>query len=328
MPSRPWTISRGILTAIVISAACLAAPVGGASAQVMQITSGPPDPTNDNTPQVTFLPPAGQCRLLPVMPGFSLCTSPFPQAGAEYAIPLPDGDYAFEVKASETDQPDRHEFTIDTVPPQTQITGGPGDTTDTTAAFFFSASEPAGFSCRLDGGAWESCQSPKTYPGLSLGGHRFEVTATDAAGNQDPTPAGHAWQVLRPGLVIPGTVKLATSLAKELVQMRRVLSKLRLRELARKRTVLFRTFDAITAGTVAIRARARVRQGARRRWIATLKGKREVPGAGRHPVRAKVTKKGRRLARRRRSLLLELRLSFTDLAGRSLWATSKLTLKR
>lgn len=221
------------------------------------------------------------------------------------------------------------EYTIpDTQPPDTRITGGPSDTTDTTAVFSFSADDAAGFSCRLDAGPWEPCGSPKTYPSLGLGPHRFEVAAFDAAGNQDPSPAAHAWQVLRPGLVIPGTVKLATSLARELVQIKRALAKLRLRKLARRRTVVFRSFDALTAGTVQLRARARVRQGARRRWIGTLKGRREVPGAGRHPIRATVTKKGRRLARRRDRLPLELRLTFTDLAGRSLWATSKLTLKR
>lgn len=221
------------------------------------------------------------------------------------------------------------EYTIpDTQPPDTRITGGPGDTSDTTAVLSFSADNAAGFSCRLDAGPWEACGSPKTYSGLSLGGHRFQVTAADAAGNADLTPAEHAWQVLKPGLVIPGAVKLARALARELVQIRRALAKLRLRELARKRTVLFRSFDALTAGTVAIRARARIRQGARRRWIAILKGRREVPGAGRHRVRATVTKKGRRLARRRSSLPLELRLSFTDLARRSFWATSELRLKR
>ena len=152
--------------------------------------------------------------------------------------------------------------------------------------------------------------------------------AVDAAGNQDPTPASHAWQVLRPGLVIPGAVEQATALAKELVQMRRALARIRLRTLARRRTVLFRTYDALTAGTVEVRARARVRQGGRRRWIRVLAGERDVPGAGRHRVRAKVTKKARRLARGRKTLPLELRLSFTDRAGRSLWATTKLTLKR
>jgi hypothetical protein len=300
-------------------------PVAGASAQ--EITAGPSGPTNDNTPTFEFSPAVAECRLPPLLPDFSACESPFTVGEAEYTIPLSDGTYVFEVRAGQT-EPARREFTVDTVPPQTEITGGPGDTTDTAAVFRFSAPGATGFSCRLDGGASQPCQSPQTYSGLSLGGHRFEVTAVDAAGNADPTPAEHAWQVLKPGLVIPGTVKLATSLAKELVQIRRALAKMRLRALARKRTVVFRTFDALTAGTVAVRARARIRQGARRRWIATLKGRREVPGAGRHRVRATVTKKGRRLARRRSALSLELRLSFTDLAGRSLWASSDVTLKR
>ena len=135
-------------------------------------------------------------------------------------------------------------------------------------------------------------------------------------------------QVLKPGLVIPSAVKQAVALARELVQIRRALAKVRLRALARRRTVLFRTYDSLTAGTVEVRAAHGSGRAARRRWVATLKGKREVPDAGRHRVRAKVTKKARRLARRRSTLPLELRLSFTDLAGRSLWATSKLTLKR
>jgi hypothetical protein len=332
MRSRPSTLSRGVRAALLTGVACLAGPVGGAAAQVT-ITSGPSGPTNDNTPAFEFTGPAGadfQCKLPPVAPGFSDCSSPFPPPDSEYSIPLADGEYTFEVGASEDDPgPARRDFIVDTVPPQTEITGGPGDTTDATAVLLFSAPGAAGFSCRLDGGPWSPCGSPQTYSGLGLGRHRFEVTANDAAGNQDATPAEHAWQVLRPGLVIPGTVKLATALARELVQLRRALARIRLRALARRRTVLFRTFDALTAGTVQIMARTRIRQGpGRRRWVQVLAGKREVPGPGRHRVRAKVTNKGRRLARRRQTLPVELRLSFTDLAKRSLWATSKLMMKR
>jgi hypothetical protein len=297
------------------------------------IASGPPALSNVPTPEFAFTSTeAGrfECRhhrAGEAAPGFTPC-GPTYVPGA-----LADGDYVFEVTAVDLAgnrelEPGRHLFSIDTAPPQTEITGGPGDTTAATAVFLFSAPGAVGLSCRLDGGAWQPCQSPHTYSGLSLGPHTFELTATDAAGNTDPTPARHAWQVLKPGLVIPNAVRQATALAKELVQIRRALAKMRLRVLARRRTVLFRTFDALTAGTVEIRARARVRQGSRRRWIGTLRGKRKVPDAGRHRVRATVTKKGRRLARRRQRLPLELRLSFTDLAGRSLWATSELTLKR
>jgi hypothetical protein len=293
------------------------------------IDSGPSGPTADNTPEFTFSSPdtpdaTFQCRLRQTMADFGPC---------QPLGPLPDGAYVFEVRAVDaagnTDaSPASTSFQIDTTPPDTAITGGPGDTTAATAVFLFSAPGGVRFSCRLDGGAWQDCGSPVTYQSLGLGPHRFEVTAVDAAGNEDPTPAGHSWQVLRPGLVIPGAVAQATALARELVQMRRALARVRLRTLARRRTLLFRTFDALTAGTVKVRARTRVRQGGRRRWVKLLAGEREVPGAGRHRVRASVTRKGRRLARTRKRLPLELRLGFTDLAGRSLWARSELILRR
>jgi hypothetical protein len=334
MTPRPGSIRRGPLAALV-TAACLAGPVAGAAAQDTTINSGPAPLSNNPFPEFTFTGTAGasfECRLHPVEAAPKGCSSPHRPGDVDYGIPLSDGDYVFEVTAvqgtSSDPSPATWPFTVDTTPPETTITGGPGNTTAATAAFLFSAPGATSFSCRLDGGSWQPCQSPQAYSGLSLGAHRFEVRSVDAAGNSDPTPAEHAWQVLKPGLVIPSAVRLARALARELVQIRRALAKVPLRSLARRRTLVFRSFDALTTGRVNLRARARIRRGANRRWIATLKGGRKVPGAGRHRIRATVTKKGRRLARRRQRLPLELRLGFTDLAGRSLWATSKLTLKR
>jgi hypothetical protein len=89
----------------------------------------------------------------------------------------------------------------DVTPPDTTITAGPveGSTVNPgTATFEFTASEEgSSFECRLDDplGDFTSCSSPKTYTGLSLGSHTFEVRAKDAAGNVDSTPASRTWEV-------------------------------------------------------------------------------------------------------------------------------------
>jgi hypothetical protein len=84
----------------------------------------------------------------------------------------------------------------DTTPPDTTIDSGPAGTTSSTAAqFTFSASEPATFACRLDGAAFAACTSPKSYTGLAIGSHTFEVRATDGAGNVDASPASRTWTI-------------------------------------------------------------------------------------------------------------------------------------
>jgi hypothetical protein len=85
----------------------------------------------------------------------------------------------------------------DTTPPETSITAGAsGVTGSTTAQFSFVSSEGgSSFRCRLDGGAWAACSSPRTYAGLAQGQHTFRVRATDAVGNVDPTPASRSFTV-------------------------------------------------------------------------------------------------------------------------------------
>jgi hypothetical protein len=88
----------------------------------------------------------------------------------------------------------------DTTPPETKIDSGPAaSTTSTSASFSFSSSESGStFECRLDGGAWASCTSPKDYAGLAVGSHAFDVRATDAAGNVDSSPATWSWTITAP----------------------------------------------------------------------------------------------------------------------------------
>ena len=89
-------------------------------------------------------------------------------------------------------------WTVDTIAPQTSLSGGPD-----------SASDPAGrgvrvlrerarrhaivrYECRLDGGDWQQCGP---YAGLADGAHTAEARAVDAAGNADATPASRTWVV-------------------------------------------------------------------------------------------------------------------------------------
>jgi myo-inositol-hexaphosphate 3-phosphohydrolase len=86
----------------------------------------------------------------------------------------------------------------DTTPPDTTITSGPpASTTSASASFAFSASEAgSSFTCRLDTGTAVACTSPASYSNLAAGDHHFEVTATDAAGNPDPSPATWDWTIV------------------------------------------------------------------------------------------------------------------------------------
>ena len=94
--------------------------------------------------------------------------------------------------------PAKRAFTVDTTPPTVTIVGGPlqGSTTGPNpTAFAFTASEPATFTCQLDGGAFAACVAPKSYPGLAEGAHTFTVRGCDALGNCAPAPAVRDWNV-------------------------------------------------------------------------------------------------------------------------------------
>jgi hypothetical protein len=89
----------------------------------------------------------------------------------------------------------------DKAPPQTKIKSGPkGHTHSTKATFKFSSTEGGStFFCKLDGKAWGSCKSPRTYKHLKPGGHTFRVRARDKAGNVDQSPAKRSWHVEKQG---------------------------------------------------------------------------------------------------------------------------------
>lgn len=91
----------------------------------------------------------------------------------------------------------------DTTPPDTTIDSTPADpTASSDAAFYFSGTDDTtaqgdlSFECSLDGAVFAGCTSPISYSGLAVGAHSFEVRASDAAGNVDPSPASYSWMIV------------------------------------------------------------------------------------------------------------------------------------
>jgi large repetitive protein len=162
------------------------------------ILSAPSDPTRDTTGTFTFssneLGASFQCRV--DGGGFGACTSPFTTR------PLADGPHTFEVRAVDRAgnidaSPALYSWVVDTVAPETTITGSPANPSRTPVASFTFTSNEAGssFECQLDGGGFSACTSPYSTSALADGSHTFMVRAIDRAGNVDPTPAVLTWRI-------------------------------------------------------------------------------------------------------------------------------------
>ncbi|HEU4326790.1 MAG TPA: CARDB domain-containing protein [Roseiflexaceae bacterium] len=133
---------------------------------------------------------------------FAACVNP-----QNYAN-LAQGSHTFLVRARDADgnlDPSPASFTwiVDTIAPETLLTGQPPLVTNIlTATFVFTGTDSgtglAAFECSLDSGPWTDCESPQVYGGLAFGSHTFLVRAKDHTGNVDLSPATHTWVVARP----------------------------------------------------------------------------------------------------------------------------------
>jgi type VI secretion system Hcp family effector len=101
---------------------------------------------------------------------------------------------------------------IDVTPPETIILTGPSSLTNQTSATFTftgtdqgTAAADLAFTWQLDGGVIHDATSPLTLTGLADGLHTILITATDQAGNTDPTPASFTWKIdtLGPTIINP-----------------------------------------------------------------------------------------------------------------------------
>jgi hypothetical protein len=160
------------------------------------ITANPPGLSNSASASFSFTGEGSatfECELDGIGFSTSLCTSPKAYSG------LSDGSHTFGVRqtdsAGNTGPSATYTWFVDTTAPQTTIDTTPPDPSAADVTFFFSASETSTFECSLDGAAFGSCNSPASHTGLAPGSHTFDVRATDAAGNIDPTPASYAWTV-------------------------------------------------------------------------------------------------------------------------------------
>ncbi|TML34715.1 MAG: hypothetical protein E6G24_03770 [Actinobacteria bacterium] len=118
-------------------------------------------------------------------------SSPSVEAGYTWTTTLFRDSSSFEIQGS---QP---MVTVDGTPPAPPtLTSEPSDPANSSAASFgFSDADPtASFRCRLDGGNFSACASPKAYAGLAEGAHTFAVKAIDPAGNES-TATFYSWTI-------------------------------------------------------------------------------------------------------------------------------------
>jgi hypothetical protein len=175
-----------------VRATDVAGNVGTASATWVVDATAPPSPAIISGPASPSGSPTAQFEVQDGEPAvlwcqldggaFSNCSSG-PTSGAASYSNLSNGSHTFGVKAVDGvgNQSGVTTFTwvVDTAHPLVIITDKPPLLTNrATASFGFTANHPGStFECRLDGGSFDSCTSPKLYNNLGNGAHTFAVRA-------------------------------------------------------------------------------------------------------------------------------------------------------
>jgi hypothetical protein len=179
------------------------------------ITSGPTEGSTITSPTPNFAFSSDQASA-----GFQCAVDGAAFSGCRSGDsigPLAHGAHSFQVRARvgtvRDATPATRSFSVGDVAIEPPPPGGGTDITapDTTilkkpkkkstkrkATIEFTSTEPGStFECKLDKDKLKSCSSPYKAKKLKPGKHTFSVTATDAAGNADPSPAVVTWKVKR-----------------------------------------------------------------------------------------------------------------------------------
>jgi hypothetical protein len=145
----------------------------------------------------TFSVPSGNLNPVVVSRSFA------PMAGPSYVVKIrvtneiPSGGGSHNLAS--TGSLGQHSLELNNVeaPDTRLVSGPPATTTATTATFAFDSPQidASGFQCSIDHTSFVPCASPRSYSALTVGLHSFEVSAVDAFGNVDSTPAATQWTV-------------------------------------------------------------------------------------------------------------------------------------
>jgi len=168
-----------------------------------KITAGPATPTNQTSATFTYTSKTSVAFLCSLDGGAYASCGSGTSGSRSYAGPLAPGVHSFRVAAQSgatTTDPAVWTWTVDTTPPPAPtIVNHPADPTDQTSASFSQADSESGvdYQCKLDGGPFQPCGASKSYSGLALGGHTYQVKALDKAGNASG-PTSFSWTIVPP----------------------------------------------------------------------------------------------------------------------------------
>jgi hypothetical protein len=141
----------------------------------IQILSAPSGVITDNTPTIEFETSS---------PGDTWCFSAAvaePCSSPYTTPPLPDGPQVVAVQTFDGSARAEAFFTVDTIAPAVTVSDESLGLQQ--RRFFFTASEPASFVCRVDSAPFAPCTSPfVTAPLAPFTSHTFRVQATDQVG--------------------------------------------------------------------------------------------------------------------------------------------------
>lgn len=174
------------------------------AAPAVQIVSGPPALDNSRTARFVIDPIRPGITLMCRIDGWEWERCPGESDdGTPREVTFPgllDATHQLEVRGqgafSGAGPVASHGWTVDATAPSVSLTAGPrGKTASNAASFGFTSADPsAGFECRLDDAAFAACGPPHQVTALGEGGHRFEVRASDPAGNVS-APQSRSWTV-------------------------------------------------------------------------------------------------------------------------------------